>query len=261
MEKEILSIDVDEEYGTTEVTVRVPDFDNLGHRLNEIERLAFEAELGDDDFENDEEKTADPGATVLSEDSGKKLQEKINSLPNGPEKESLRAVQESIRKMKEFLEAGDEEPGDDLEEDEFSDDDGEDDDGEDEGDYDLQLLVFAFPEGVAWDDEAERKVDRFLTNWPKLRPKVLNATFEVYQSVYPVVVEFLGDDPGLPYFLPEPKNPESISDHFAVETIYFRADKKIGLSGHCTWDDEHGWGVLLKDGAVIRAGAADESFA
>jgi len=103
-------------------------------------------------------------------------------------------------------------------------------------------------------------VDRFLTNWPKLKPKVLNATFEVYRSVYPVVMEFIGDDPGVQYVLPTPNAPESITDHLALETVFFRADKKIGLSGHCTWDDEHGWGVLLKDGAVIGAGGADEAL-
>ncbi len=250
MKKEILCVDVDEDLGTTEVMVRVPDFDNLGKRLNEIERLAFEADKDGDNF-GDGEETAEPESGLLAEESVKKLQERIDALPNGPEKESLLAVRENVRKMKELLESGEDDGlGD---EDEFPDGDAD-----AEGEHDLQLLVFVFPAGVEWNEDSERKVDRFLTNWPKLKAKVLSATFEVYQSVHPVMMEFVGDDPGVQYFLPEPKGPESIADHFAVETVFFRADKKIALSGDCTWDDELGWGVLLKDGAVISAGGADE---
>ncbi|GEM_PF-2071918 len=255
MEKEILSIEVDEEFGTTEVLIRVPDFDNLGHRLNELEQLAFEADPGEDDSEEEGE-SADPKADLHSEESRKQRQKRIDSLPDGPEKEALRAVHENVRKMKELLETGDRN--------DESEDDPEDElleeDGDEEGEHDLQLLVFAFPEGVAWDEDSERKVDRFLANWPKLKAKVLNATYEIYQAVYPVVMEFVGADPGVQYFLPKPNGPESIANNFSVETVYFRSDKKIGLSGYCTWDDEHGWGVLLKDGAVIGAGGADEAF-
>lgn len=34
----------------------------------------------------------------------------------------------------------------------------------------------------------------------------------------------------------------------------------MGLSGDCTWDDEHGIGVLLEDGRVIDTGHADVAF-
>jgi hypothetical protein len=252
MEKEIVSIDVDEEFDTTEVTIRVPNFDNFGRRLEELEQLAADAVLADDDVEGP---AAGLKANPLSHHSEQQLRDKIALLPEGPEKESLRTILENVRRMKERIEADDEnEAAADDDDDEPEDDDP----GEEE--YDPELLVFAFSEGVGWDDDAERKVDRFLRNWPALKAKVLNAMFEVYQSVYPVMMEFVGDDPSIPYFLPEPGRPESIEDHFLVETVFFRADKKIGLSGYCTWDDELGWGALLKDGAVISAGGADEIF-
>jgi len=122
MEKEILSIDFDEESGTTDVMIRVPDFNNFGQRLNELEQLAFEADFDGSDPESTPEGERQKIAAV-SDASQRRLQEKINSMPDGQEKKSLLIVQENILKMKAMIESGDE-VEDDLEE-EDSDEDGE----------------------------------------------------------------------------------------------------------------------------------------
>lgn len=248
MQKEIVSIDVDEEFDTTEVIVRVPGFDNFGKRLNEIDNLIYDALEADPELED---KLIDAGqkVTQVYDDSQKQLQEKIDAMPDGPEKKSLLTVQENIQKMKDMVESVDDEDEEDFELED-----------EEEAEHDIEQFVVSLPERAAWDEDTERKVDRFLTNWPNLKQKILDANFEVYKTVYPIVTELMGDDPAAKHVFPKPTGPEAIADHFSIDTLHLRADKQIGLSGHCTWDEEHGWGVLLKKGAIVSAGGAEEAF-
>ncbi|MFN7140762.1 MAG: hypothetical protein ACK4UN_15605, partial [Limisphaerales bacterium] len=52
--KEIINIEKDEELGMTEVYIRVPQFENFGQRLGELEKKASEA------FQNLDEPESDP---------------------------------------------------------------------------------------------------------------------------------------------------------------------------------------------------------
>ena len=125
-------------------------------------------------------------------------------------------------------------------------------------DYDLQRLYVSLPEGMKWDPLSEARVDRFLADWPALRPAVLDATFKYYKDFRPEVADFFGEE--AQYVLPEATGPEVVADLFRVSTIHLHPDDAIGLGGYCTWDEEHGYGALVKSGAVT-VGQEDEAFA
>ena len=248
MKKEVISVEIDQEFNTTSVELRVPEFDNFGQKLKELEEKTYDAIIDDPDHEEKMEEALE-GVTKMYEASQEQLVAKIEALPDGAEKDALKAVQENIEKMNEML--ADE---DDLE-------DADDEIGEEEDEFDVERIDVELPEGVAWDESMEGTIDAFLRSWPDVRGKVLEAVFDFYKSYYDEAKEFFGDEPETKFVLPEPKSPTSIEDNFIVSTVYVRADGAIGLSGHCTWDEEHAWGVRLKDGEVTAAGQADEAFA
>jgi hypothetical protein len=113
---------------------------------------------------------------------------------------------------------------------------------------------------LKWDSTTEAAVDEFLANWPTSRPKVLEATAKYYKEKYPELLEFFGDDPGVQFILPKPGSREVVADLFRISTIHLRDDGAIGLAGPCTWDEEHGFGVLLKNGKVSAVGHASEAY-
>jgi hypothetical protein len=58
---------------------------------------------------------------------------------------------------------------------------------------------------------------------------------------------------------------EKMAETAAQAQVYFQSihlhkDGSMGLAGHCTWDEEHGFGVRLKDGKVTDVGEGDIAF-
>jgi len=133
------------------------------------------------------------------------------------------------------------------------------DDPPDEGqfDYNLERLTVSCPEGMNWDKTLDARVDQFLVDWPKIRPRVLKEVFNLYKKIQPEVRR-IHDNPGAPFVLPEPATPEVVADLFRVSGIYLQHDEtSIGIGGGCTWDLEHLWGVLLRDNNVVEVGGID----
>jgi hypothetical protein len=114
--------------------------------------------------------------------------------------------------------------------------------------------------GIKWDKNTESVLERFFADWPGLRPAVLRGVFEYYKGIYPELVDAYDYHKGRQFFIPEPASPEAIQEIFYFQSIRLHKDGSVGLSGHCTWDEEHGFGVRLKDGKVTDAGAADIAY-
>jgi hypothetical protein len=242
--KRILNIETDQESGTTEITIRVPGFRNFGQRLGELERKAFETptdltELVEVDKSTEEMlKMMDLGL--------EEMQKKIEAMPEGQDKLVMRSVLWTMRWAE-------------------SEDDDEAEKGEDETPredpfkYDLQQLRVSLADKMKWSKSAEAKVDRFLADWPEMRPAVLQATFGYYKEVYARWVQIHGNPTGgLKFTLPKPNTSEAVADLFCITTMYLHKNGNIGLGGRCTWDEEHGCGLLIKNRKVVSVGHEDE---
>jgi hypothetical protein len=235
--KEVVKVKVDREFGTTNVTIRASDFLNFGQRMGELQRKATEALLApgpDDD--------AIPKAIA---NLNQLFEQNLKKMADGPLKnQTIEMMKESAREMENAKEADGIEVEVDPEE--FT--------------HDLQTLSVSVPEGMKWDGTTEAKVDNFLAAWPQTRPAVLKATAQYYKKIFPATKEFLGDEPGIEFTLPKPGAAEIVADLFRISTIYLRDDGSIGLGCPCTWDEEHGYGIVLNNGKVIATGGEDEAF-
>lgn len=256
--KEVLEVVEDAESGTTTVVMRVPGFENFGARFAELESMSAEAIFNAEDMDGMLGNALNL-IQNLQKESMTKLQQQYEAASEGPEKERLKQMIEMLNgATKEFLsDDGDEEDGAEEEEEEaeFDEDDTEAEKGED-----LQKLEIVLGEGISWDDAAEKRVDGFLAKWPQTRSKVQEALFQYYREFYPQVRTTEGEFPGEEIMLPEPSGPEVIADLFKISTVFLRTDGAIGLSGRCSWDDEHGFGILLREDKVVAAGYADEAY-
>ena len=226
--KEVLKVEADEEFDTTEVEMRVPEFQNFGQRMGELELKAHKIVL----------------ATPLDLDAAWAGLDRMGGL--WPWLAKLATIIEWFLKAMRRKEPDStkQEPEQEPDPKEFE--------------HDLQRLRVSLPEGMEWNPLAEAKVDRFLADWPALRPAVLNATLKYYKDFRPEVADFFGEE--AQYVLPEATAPEVVADLFRISTIHLHPDDAIGLGGYCTWDEEHGYGALIKSGAVT-VGHEDEAFA
>ena len=130
----------------------------------------------------------------------------------------------------------------------------------DQFEYNLQRLRVELPEGMKWNKTTEATVDRFLMDWPEIRPRLLQAVFKFYKKIHPEVRR-IHDNPGAPFVLPAPTAPEAVADLFRVSSIYVHDDDaSLGIAGDCTWDLEHLWGALLRKNEVIEFGGMDVAF-
>jgi hypothetical protein len=76
---------------------------------------------------------------------------------------------------------------------------------------------------------------------------------------------WLKNDPDLQEELPEIGTVEEMRKNVGLGTLHMHGVAKaghayVGLELGCTWDEEHGAGVLLHKGRVVEVGQADTSF-
>ena len=70
----------------------------------------------------------------------------------------------------------------------------------------------------------------------------------------------LGEESGEQHLLPVPTTAEAVADLCCIRSIYLHPEGVVGLGGSCTWDEEHGFGVLLKENDVLAVGGEDVAF-
>jgi hypothetical protein len=229
MRTEILQIEKIEDLNFCAVLIRVPDFENFGVRMDEIKEKESEAELNDPKFPDFLKETTEK-LDELTKSNLKTLEERPTTLPAGPEKDWAHLALEIIKGMeKEFW-----------------------------SDHDPRVLTVNFPNGVDWDNY-EAKLNKFLTEWPELRPKFLEEIFALYKQLHPRAVEFYRED-CREFTLPDPTSAKVVENLFKIHSIHLHVDDRVGISGNCTWDHEHGFGAMIENGRFLEIGAADEAF-
>jgi hypothetical protein len=237
--------------GETDVSLEAPEFENFGNRLEEVQRLADEANPIDP--EEVRASTADMMEQMKTQ--MEEARKKHEAMPAGPKKAMDSMMLGMLEKMAKTAAQAQEES-------EQPDDEDEDEEGdvEEEEKRNLQLLNLTVHAGIKWNKNAESMLEQFFADWPQLRSVVLRGVFEYYKGIYPELVDAYDYHKGRQFFIPEPTSPEAIQDIFYVQGIDLHKDGSMGLSGFCTWDEEHGFGVRLKDGKVTDAGAADIAY-
>ena len=89
---------------------------------------------------------------------------------------------------------------------------------------------------------------------------LVRAIAEFYNGVAPVYIEAGATE--LPSIL---VNPEQLRELIGLSVVHVLAEGKdgvpyIGFQFGCTWDGEHGLGVMTHQGQVVAVGTADAAF-
>lgn len=237
MTKEILSIK--KSYGDTpaEANIKIPAFQNFGARMGALERESFEASMARRSEKAPDAESQMADVKTMLADLVSDQKEAMKGLPPG-----LAGMMSGFLTELENLdiEIDDTPPAYDEKDFECY-------------NYDLQALCVVLPaDDSEWDSAAEAKLDQFLAEWPEIRPRVSQALYDYYVDWHP---QLEGHDD--PILMPDPGDPQLVEDRARITTIYLNKDGSIGLTGDCTWEDEHGLGVLIKDGKVIDCGYAE----
>ena len=258
MTKEILKIKVDEDLDYSMLWVRAPDFHNFGEKMEEIEEAVNKAWLETPDAPDEMQALTD-SITALTSNSLAQLEEQVKAMPEGEERDQLRQGIEMMKALQ--ADPGEAEAEEDEDEEEDSSDEAPAEESEeDKWEKDPQTLRVNLPEKAEWGAKYEKQLDEFLDQWPAVRSLVHQELFKMYQEIYPDMWDFRRDEPAAALALPEPVSVETIAQLFKITTITLHKNGKVGISGNCTWDEEHGFGVLVKGNKVLRTGAADEAY-
>ena len=250
--KEIISAEKNSDFDDWEIEMRVPGFDNFGKRLGDLEKRAFEAELA---FDQTTEGKAEARKTVealgnqiaQAVQDQRQLAEKISGYAvDDPLCESVEGITKMLEGLPEIMAA---EGAGLLEGAEFDPED-------DSFDRDHEVLEIALEEGIEWDAEAESRVNAFLASWPQIRSEVHREAFAHYQAIFSQI-EDNAQGAGGALTLPAPVSSGVVEDLFTITSLFLFADGRVGISGDCTWDEEHGFGAVIKDTRVLEFAQSD----
>ena len=75
-----------------------------------------------------------------------------------------------------------------------------------------------------------------------------------WQEIYDYPSETKSD------FMPDICTPQELSELLELQNIYILGEAKIGFEFSCSWEMEHGLGVMTRKGKVINIGEADVAF-
>lgn len=127
-------------------------------------------------------------------------------------------------------------------------------------------VVFA-PEGRDGSPLSNREID--LVKWvvdhqDAVHDAMLNRLFEEYPSIREQTLDFFGDDEAK-RVLPKVRFPKQLKDLVGVSSIFvhqIEQDGKpfIGVELGCTWEVEHGVGILLHGSRPLEIGGADTAI-
>jgi hypothetical protein len=107
-----------------------------------------------------------------------------------------------------------------------------------------------------WQREA---FDSFMASQQLLKPGVLQAIFEYYESVAPEYRHRFSPDSQ--HLVPVLSGIQDLHQVITPEAVYVddldRDEPEIGLLYDCTWDDSHGVGVRVRGQALLEVGSQD----
>lgn len=255
----VVSIDHDPITDLTEVQIRVPGFQNFGKGLRDLieeSALRVAQSIGytsDDDADNEEilvHQLEELNRTVMKgmQDMMDEQLRRFEEMPEGEEKEFIRSQMEELRLMNEMADL-----------DAAAEDTSDTDDAEEDPDasiYDPELIRVGLAIGTEWDANAEQKISAFLKDWNAIRPQVRKRVFDYYASVRYECLLWETDES----LLPEPSDISVIDNLFILNTINLIDDNRFGLTGACSWDDEHGLGIVVQNGQIVSVGHASDVY-
>ncbi len=125
-------------------------------------------------------------------------------------------------------------------------------------------IVFA-PEGC---DTSALKIDEvalvewFLENVPQISEALLFSVFEAYPTLQK---KYGYSDQELDAFMPDIEHTSDLQNYIGLHLVFIHPITKngipyIGFEFGCTWDPEHGLGVLMHGTRTIDIGGADTAF-
>jgi hypothetical protein len=131
-------------------------------------------------------------------------------------------------------------------------------------DADLNVTPYD-PEASRYPSESQAAALRFnLEHGDRVTDAVLMATRQYYDEIRPRYVDFLGADVGeLMPVLSDANELRELIDlaHVHIHPWTTAGIAYVGLQFSCTWDREHGLGVMMHRDRVVDIGGADVSFA
>jgi hypothetical protein len=119
-------------------------------------------------------------------------------------------------------------------------------------------------------DTQKKNYEDFLIKQDLLTPDILKKIFEFYKSSYADYKEgwtLTGSisEHELEKHLPTPTTPENLKPFITPAIIHIQnrhqcEDGTIAIEFDCTWDIEHGLGVLIKNWKVVEASVAEITY-
>ena len=103
-----------------------------------------------------------------------------------------------------------------------------------------------------------------LQNGDRVFAAVLETLLPYYHRMRPKYIEYLGDDADR--LMPELTPPDALAPLIDLRQVHVHPWERsgigyVGLQFGCTWDVEHGLGVMMHNDCVVDLGGADVSFA
>lgn len=103
-----------------------------------------------------------------------------------------------------------------------------------------------------------------IQNADRVFAAILDRLLPYYQKMRPTYSEYLGDE--AQRLMPAVTQREALSPLIDLRDVHIHPWEKsgvgyVGLQFGCTWDSEHGLGVLMHNDRVVELGGADVSFA
>lgn len=136
-------------------------------------------------------------------------------------------------------------------------------------DFDSAINV-QFVNTVGAPDSCQSRVLAAFMDMPQaLATEIMDSIFEFYKRSYPDyrIGYEMGDisERDIEEMLPTPESPEKLRKHLIPGSVYIPSpqyckENFFGVYFDCTWDFEHGVGVLVKNGKVVEAGIAQIAF-
>lgn len=105
-------------------------------------------------------------------------------------------------------------------------------------------------------------IDRFLATAGDIAPLVLNAVYQHYIEIFDDYAEFAVEEQ---LVMPVAKEPADLRElisltEVSVHPVEHERRQYVGYEFNCTWESEHGLGVLMHGDRVVRVGEADNAF-
>lgn len=125
--------------------------------------------------------------------------------------------------------------------------------------FDGEAKLSVYGEESGPEEWQQSLFDKFYVSQGELKPKIYLAIFNYYQSVAPEYRAQLGDD-YLDY-APDIQDVSEIKRLLVPDSIFISdsspENEAIGILFECSWEPEHGLGVLVKHGNIEEIGFQD----